>query len=58
MNEREMTLKEWVEKLPESHLAHREYKELIEDQELLNALRSAGVDNWEGYDIVMEEHYN
>lgn len=29
--EREMTLKEWVEKLHKKHLAHREYDALIED---------------------------
>lgn len=32
----------------------KEYDELIESQKLLQALQSAGVDNWEGYDIAME----
>jgi hypothetical protein len=28
--EREMTLKEWVERLPEIHLARRQYDDLLE----------------------------
>ena len=28
----------------------KEYNELVEDQDFLNALRSAGVDNWSGWD--------
>lgn len=31
-----------------------EYNELIEDQELLQALQAAGVDNWDGYDLALE----
>ena len=31
-----------------------EYEELQEDQNFLNALRAAGVDNWEGYEIALE----
>jgi hypothetical protein len=27
--QREMTLEEWVNKLPDFHLAHKEYKQLI-----------------------------
>lgn len=30
-DEREMTLQEWVEKLPEIHLARRQYNEMKED---------------------------
>lgn len=30
------------------------YDELIESQRLLQALESAGVDNWEGYDMACE----
>jgi hypothetical protein len=30
------------------------YKELIESEKVLDALRTAGVDNWDGYDIAME----
>lgn len=35
-------------------ISKEEYNELIDDQNLLNALRSAGVDNWEGYDYALE----
>lgn len=31
-----------------------EYDQLIKDSEFLEALRSAGVDNWEGYDFAFE----
>jgi hypothetical protein len=31
-----------------------EYDQLVRDSEILSALRSAGVDNWDGYDIAME----
>jgi phage pi2 protein 07 len=31
-----------------------EYDELIEDRKFLDCLRSAGVDNWEGYDFAIE----
>lgn len=30
------------------------YDELIEDQKLLIALQNAGVDNWEGWDDVIQ----
>lgn len=30
------------------------YDELVEDSEFLNALRAAGVDNWEGYGIAQD----
>lgn len=30
------------------------YDELVEAEEKLDALRAAGVDNWEGYDYAME----
>lgn len=32
----------------------QELEELREDQRKLNALETAGVDNWEGYDNAME----
>lgn len=32
----------------------KEYNELIKDSEMLSALMSAGVDNWDGYDYAME----
>ena len=31
-----------------------EYEELVSDQKFLNALRAAGVDSWEGYEIAQE----
>jgi hypothetical protein len=31
-----------------------EYDELLEDSAFLNALRAAGVDNWDGYDYALE----
>lgn len=31
-----------------------EYNTLVEDSNLLNALRRAGVDNWDGWDDAME----
>lgn len=32
------------------------YDDLIDDQQFLNCLQSAGVDNWEGYDYAVEEY--
>lgn len=32
-----------------------EYETLLHDSKVLQALFSAGVDNWEGYDFAMEE---
>ena len=52
--EQEMTLKEWVEKLPECHLARKQYNQLLRDSDVLLALEGAGVDNWDGYDYAME----
>lgn len=41
-------------------LTQEEYDELLDDQAFLEALRRAGVDNWDGYeealDIYREEH--
>jgi hypothetical protein len=31
-----------------------EYDDLLKDQELLQALQRAGVDNWEGYEMALE----
>jgi len=30
------------------------YEELLEAERFLEALRSAGVDNWDGYDFALE----
>ena len=35
-------------------ISKEEYDQLIKDQEFLEALRGAGVDNWEGYDYAIE----
>lgn len=32
-----------------------EYRTLLRDSEILQALINAGVDNWEGYDFAMED---
>lgn len=32
----------------------KEYDELIKDSEFLNALRAAGVDNWDGYSEALK----
>lgn len=34
------------------------YKELLDDQFMLECLQAGGVDNWEGYDFSMEEYWN
>jgi hypothetical protein len=33
-------------------ITKQEYDELCRDQNFLTALQSAGVDNWEGYDMA------
>ncbi len=35
-------------------ITKKEYDQLIKDQKWLQALESAGVDNWEGIDIAKE----
>ena len=35
-------------------ITKEEYDQLIEDQNLLNALQAGGVDNWEGYEMAVE----
>lgn len=35
-------------------ISKKEYDSLIEDSEFLEALRQAGVDNWEGYSYAVE----
>jgi hypothetical protein len=42
------------EKMSEVTIPEKEYNDLIEDQKFLNALRAAGVDNWDGYDYAFE----
>ncbi len=38
-------------------ITREEYETLLEDSKFLQALLSAGVDNWEGYDLVLEGEY-
>lgn len=35
-------------------ISKEEYEELKKDQKFLEALRAAGVDNWEGYDYAFD----
>lgn len=35
-------------------ITKEEYEELVDDQQMLRALESAGVDNWEAYDYAQE----
>lgn len=37
-------------------ISRKEYEGLLDDQLLLNCLRNAGVDNWEGFDFAIEEY--
>ena len=39
---------------PEVTISREEYEQLQDDSALLSALRSAGVDNWEGWDQALE----
>lgn len=36
-------------------ISEAKLKQLEEDQKTLRALEGAGVDNWEGYEMAMEE---
>jgi hypothetical protein len=49
MPDQEMTLKQYIEQLPKCHLARKQYESLAIDEKVLDSLRAAGVDNWEGY---------
>lgn len=35
-------------------ITEERYDELVEAEQVLDALLNAGVDNWEGYDYAME----
>jgi hypothetical protein len=39
---------------PTVTISKKEFDELVADQDFLNALHVAGVDNWEGYDFARE----
>jgi hypothetical protein len=47
--------KDWTKTVT---ILQSEYDDLCKDQEFLEALRRAGVDNWEGYEYAMEENRN
>lgn len=36
-------------------ISKEEYEILLKNTRILRALEAAGVDNWEGYDIAMEQ---
>lgn len=38
-------------------ISQKKYDELLKRSRKLNCLESFGVDNWEGYDIAMQEFY-
>jgi len=37
-------------------ISKKEYEELLDDSRLLNCLRNAGVDNWDGWDFAIEAY--
>lgn len=37
-------------------ITKREFEQLQKDSDLLNCLRNAGVDNWNGWDFAIEEY--
>ena len=37
-------------------ISQEEYDQLIDDSLLLNCLRNAGVDNWDGWDFAIEAY--
>lgn len=41
----------------EKTIAQLEFERLKKDSDILDYLRGAGVDNWEGYDLAMESYY-
>ena len=57
MDTRESTLQEYMDKLPNHHNAYKRYKELLKAEKKLEALEAAGVDNWDGYEIAMEQFW-
>lgn len=36
-------------------ITDQEFQDLLEDRKLLKCLQNAGVDNWPGYDVALEE---
>ena len=40
------------------NISLREYKSLLDDSEMLRALYAAGVQNWDGYEVALQEMEN
>ena len=38
-------------------ISQTQYLELLDDQKLLDCLRRAGVDNWDGYDYALDFYH-
>ena len=38
-------------------ISQEEYDQLVDDALLLNCLRNAGVDNWDGWDFAIEAYH-
>lgn len=36
-------------------ITKKEHDDLLQDQKILRALYGAGVDNWEGYDVALDD---
>ena len=55
----EEIIQEWIDiaqKGIDDVYAVKEYNNLLDDSLQLNALENAGVDNWDGYAIAMEDY--
>jgi len=39
-------------------ITREEFEKLVRDSMLLNCLKNAGVDDWDGYDYAIEEFLN
>ncbi len=37
-------------------ISRAEYEDLLDESALLNCLRNAGVDNWDGWEYALEEY--
>ena len=51
---RDMSLEEIVKALPPLHKARLEWEQLMKDSWFLECLKSAGVDNWDGYEEAID----
>lgn len=55
----EMTTDNWENRMDDDFItiSKKDYKNLQEDSHFLFCLRSFGVDNWEGYDLVCNMYW-